>query len=104
MKSLMKGERPENLRKIGSLSLVAGYVLLVMGLPDIGLPVRLLGNLTMLPFAIKLKMRDVTLMQIFFGLITAGAMVPNLAAGTVEGFRNLPQPLDTEITQNHYGI
>lgn len=91
---------PEKSRWAGSLFLVAGYVLLVAGNPAVGLPIRLLGNVAMLPFAIKLRMTDVVVMQIFFGMVTGAAMVPSMAAPSL----SLPPAPPAEVSQNHYGI
>ncbi|ATW62710.1 hypothetical protein SCBWM1_gp26 [Synechococcus phage S-CBWM1] len=66
---------PEKLRVLGSFCLVLGYVLIVSDYNSIGLPVRIVGNLAMLPFAIKLKLTDVTFMQCFFLVVTAAALI-----------------------------
>ena len=95
-----KTDKTEKLRWLGSGALMSGYVLLVFGAPGVGLPIRLLGNIAMTPFAIKLKMWDVVCMQGFFGLITVGAMIPSLATNLPE----LPPPPPPYTSQNHYGI
>ena len=64
----------ERLRVVGSFCLVLGYVLVISDQDSMGLPIRIIGNVTMIPFSLQWKMYDVVAMQVFFGIVTVIAM------------------------------
>lgn len=69
----------EKLRIVGSFCLVLGYILVIYDNDNVGLPIRITGNLAMMPFALKLKMYDVFLMQLLFGSVTLVAWMQHIS-------------------------
>jgi|TARA_B100002019_G_scaffold71998_1_gene62152 hypothetical protein len=64
-----------NLRIIGSASLLIGYFLLLYLDVRIGCTFRLVGGCFMLPFAISIKTWDVVGLQTFFAVIDASKII-----------------------------
>lgn len=59
------------LRVLGSVLLIVGYFLILYVDVKIGCVARLLGNLAMIPFAVKIKAWDVVALEVFFSVIDA---------------------------------
>jgi hypothetical protein len=63
------------LRILGSILLVVGYFILLYVNVKTGCIVRLIGNLVMIPFAIKIKIWDVVFLEAFFSAIDISKIV-----------------------------
>jgi hypothetical protein len=57
------------LRYIGNFLLIIGYFVLLWGDFKYGLLIKCIGGLLTLPFAIKLKLWDVLILCVFYGVI-----------------------------------
>jgi len=57
------------LRYIGNFLLVIGYFVLLWGDFKYGLLIKCVGGFLTIPFAIKLKLWDVLLLCVFYGII-----------------------------------
>lgn len=66
---------PNNLRISGSVLLVVGYFLLLYVDMKIGCAIRLIGNLSMVPFAVKIRTWDVVVLQAFFSFIDLSKII-----------------------------
>jgi hypothetical protein len=63
------------LRVLGSVLLIVGYFLLLYVSVYLGCWVRLLGNLAMMPFAVKIKTWDIVGLEAFFSVIDASKII-----------------------------
>ena len=63
------------LRILGSVLLIVGYFLLLYVSVYLGCWVRLLGNLSMMPFAVKIKTWDIVGLEAFFSVIDASKII-----------------------------
>ena len=63
------------LRIWGSVLLIVGYFLILYADVKIGCIARLLGNLAMIPFAVKIKAWDVVALEAFFSVIDASKII-----------------------------
>jgi hypothetical protein len=63
------------LRILGSVLLIVGYFLLLYVSVYLGCWVRLLGNLAMMPFAVKIKTWDIVGLEAFFSVIDASKII-----------------------------
>jgi len=66
---------PTLLRIIGSILLVSGYFVLLYVDIKTGCWFRLIGDLAMMPFAIKIKTWDIVVLQAFFAVIDASKII-----------------------------
>jgi hypothetical protein len=63
------------LRILGSVCLIVGYFLILYVSVYWGCWVRLIGNLAMLPFAIKIRTWDIVGLEAFFSAIDASKII-----------------------------
>jgi hypothetical protein len=63
------------LRILGSVLLVVGYFLVLYVDMKIGCTVRLVGNLAMIPFAVKIRTWDVVVLEAFFSFIDLSKII-----------------------------
>ena len=63
------------LRVLESVLLIVGYFLLLYVSVYLGCWVRLLGNLAMMPFAVKIKTWDIVGLEAFFSVIDASKII-----------------------------
>jgi len=56
-------------RYIGNILLLLGYFILIWGDPKVGLLVKCVGNVFVVPFAIKYKFWDILVLCIFYAAI-----------------------------------
>ena len=63
------------LRVLGSVFLIVGYFLILYVSVYWGCWVRLLGNLAMLPFAVKIRTWDIVGLEAFFSAIDASKII-----------------------------
>lgn len=63
------------LRIWGSVLLIVGYFLILYVDVKTGCTARLLGNLAMIPFAVKIKAWDVVALEVFFSVIDASKII-----------------------------
>ena len=63
------------LRVLGSVFLIVGYFLILYVSVYWGCWIRLLGNLAMLPFAVKIKTWDIVGLEAFFSAIDASKII-----------------------------
>ena len=63
------------LRVLGSVLLIVGYFLLLYVSVYLGCWVRLLGNLAMMPFAVKIRTWDIVGLEAFFSVIDASKII-----------------------------
>ena len=63
------------LRILGSVLLIVGYFLILYVSVYLGCWVRLLGNLAMMPFAVKIKTWDIVGLEAFFSVIDASKII-----------------------------
>jgi hypothetical protein len=63
------------LRIWGSVLLIVGYFLVLYVDVRFGCTVRLLGNLAMMPFAIKIKTWDIVGLEAFFSVIDISKII-----------------------------
>lgn len=63
------------LRVLGSVLLIVGYFLILYVSVYLGCWVRLLGNLAMMPFAVKIKTWDIVGLEAFFSVIDASKII-----------------------------
>lgn len=63
------------LRILGSILLITGYFVLLYVDVKAGCVVRLIGNIAMLPFAIKIKTWDVVVLEVFFSVIDISKII-----------------------------
>jgi hypothetical protein len=63
------------LRVLGSLCLIVGYFLILYVSVYWGCWIRLIGNLAMLPFAIKIRTWDIVGLEAFFSAIDASKII-----------------------------
>jgi len=63
------------LRVLGSVLLIVGYFLILYVDVKVGCIARLLGNLAMIPFAVKIKAWDVVALEAFFSVIDASKII-----------------------------
>jgi hypothetical protein len=63
------------LRVLGSLCLIVGYFLILYVSVYWGCWIRLIGNLAMLPFAIKIRTWDIVGLEAFFSVIDASKII-----------------------------
>jgi len=63
------------LRIWGSVLLIVGYFLVLYVDVRFGCTVRLLGNLAMMPFAVKIKTWDIVGLETFFSVIDISKIV-----------------------------
>jgi len=63
------------LRIIGSICLIVGYFFILYVSVYWGCWARLIGNLTMIPFAIKIKTWDIVGLESFFSVIDASKII-----------------------------
>lgn len=66
---------PNILRILGSVLLVVGYFLVLYVDIKIGCIVRLVGNLAMIPFAVKIRTWDVVVLEAFFSFIDLSKII-----------------------------
>jgi hypothetical protein len=57
------------MRYIGNILLLLGYFVLLWGDPKTGLLVKCIGNVFVIPFAIKYKFWDILVLCAFYGAI-----------------------------------
>ena len=72
---LNRGVSSNQLRVIGSASLLVGYFLLLYFDVRVGCTFRLVGGLLMIPFAVSIKTWDVVALQTFFAVIDASKII-----------------------------
>lgn len=76
IRSLKKLKLNDKLLRIwGSVLLIVGYFLILYVDVRIGCTARLLGNLAMIPFAIKIKTWDIVGLEVFFSIIDASKII-----------------------------
>jgi len=63
------------LRIIGSILLIVGYLFILYVDVKWGCAARLIGNLAMIPFAIKIKTWDIVGLEVFFSVIDASKII-----------------------------
>ena len=63
------------LRVWGSVLLICGYFVLLYVDVRLGCTTRLIGNLVMIPFAIKIKTWDIVGLEAFFSVIDASKII-----------------------------
>jgi hypothetical protein len=63
------------LRILGSVLLIVGYFLILYVDVKIGCIARLIGNLAMIPFAVKIRAWDVVGLEAFFSVIDASKII-----------------------------
>jgi len=64
-----------NLRIWGSVLLICGYFVLLYVDVRLGCTIRLIGNLVMIPFAIKIKTWDIVGLEAFFSVIDVSKII-----------------------------
>lgn len=64
-----------SLRILGSILLVVGYFLVLYVDMKIGCTIRLIENLSMIPFAVKIRAWDVVGLEAFFSVIGASKII-----------------------------
>lgn len=57
------------LRYIGNILLILGYFVLLWGDPKTGLSVKCIGNILVIPFAIKYRFWDILILCAFYAAI-----------------------------------
>ena len=63
------------LRVLGSILLIVGYFFILYVSVYWGCWIRLLGNLAMIPFAIKIRTWDIVGLEAFFSVIDASKII-----------------------------
>ena len=63
------------MRVLGSVLLIVGYFLILYVSVYLGCWVRLLGNLAMMPFAVKIRTWDIVGLEAFFSVIDASKII-----------------------------
>ena len=63
------------LRVLGSICLIVGYFFILYVSVYWGCWIRLIGNLAMLPFAVKIKTWDIVGLEAFFSTIDASKII-----------------------------
>jgi hypothetical protein len=63
------------LRILGSILLIVGYFLILYVDVKFGCTARLIGNLAMIPFAVKIRAWDVVGLEAFFSVIDASKII-----------------------------
>jgi hypothetical protein len=63
------------LRVLGSICLIIGYFFILYISVYWGCWIRLIGNIAMLPFAIKIKTWDIVGLETFFSVIDASKII-----------------------------
>jgi len=63
------------LRVLGSICLIVGYFFILYVSVYWGCWIRLIGNLAMLPFAIKIRTWDIVGLETFFSVIDASKII-----------------------------
>ena len=63
------------LRILGSVFLIVGYFLILYVSVYWGCWVRLIGNLAMMPFAVKIRTWDIVGLEAFFSVIDASKII-----------------------------
>ena len=63
------------LRILGSVLLIFGYFVLLYVDIRLGCTIRLIGNLVMIPFAIKIKTWDIVILESFFSVIDISKII-----------------------------
>ena len=63
------------LRILGSVLLICGYFVLLYVDVRLGCTIRLIGNLVMIPFAIKIRTWDIVGLEAFFTVIDASKII-----------------------------
>jgi len=63
------------LRVLGSICLIIGYFFILYISVYWGCWIRLIGNIAMLPFAVKIKTWDIVGLETFFSVIDASKIV-----------------------------
>jgi hypothetical protein len=63
------------LRVLGSICLIVGYFFILYVSVYWGCWIRLIGNLAMLPFAVKIKTWDIVGLEAFFSVIDASKII-----------------------------
>ena len=63
------------LRVLGSVLLICGYFVLLYVDVRLGCTIRLIGNLVMIPFAIKIKTWDIVILESFFSVIDVSKII-----------------------------
>jgi len=63
------------LRVLGSICLIVGYFFILYVSVYWGCWIRLIGNLAMLPFAVKIKTWDIVGLEAFFSAIDASKII-----------------------------
>jgi len=63
------------LRVLGSICLIVGYFFILYISVYWGCWIRLIGNIAMLPFAVKIKTWDIVGLEAFFSVIDASKIV-----------------------------
>ena len=63
------------MRVMGSICLIVGYFLVLYVSVDWGCWIRLIGNLAMMPFAIKIKTWDIVGLEAFFSTIDISKII-----------------------------
>ena len=63
------------LRILGSVLLIFGYFVLLYVDVRLGCTIRLIGNLVMIPFAIKIKTWDIVILESFFSVIDISKII-----------------------------
>ena len=63
------------LRVLGSICLIIGYFFILYVSVYLGCWIRLIGNLAMLPFAVKIKTWDIVGLEAFFSVIDASKII-----------------------------
>jgi hypothetical protein len=64
-----------SLRILGSIALIIGYFLILYVSVYWGCWVRLIGNLAMMPFAVKIRTWDIVSLEAFFSAIDASKII-----------------------------
>jgi len=64
-----------SLRILGSISLIVGYFLILYVSVYWGCWVRLIGNLAMMPFAVKIRTWDIVGLEAFFSVIDVSKII-----------------------------
>jgi len=63
------------LRVLGSICLIVGYFFILYISVYWGCWIRLIGNIAMLPFAVKIKTWDIVGLETFFSVIDASKII-----------------------------
>jgi len=63
------------LRVLGSICLIVGYFFILYVSVYWGCWIRLIGNVAMLPFAVKIKTWDIVGLETFFSVIDASKII-----------------------------